>query len=117
MSVFQGVLIEEIGRSKRNVDNYQRLLNSLPRGTIFVRKIGNDFYVYRKRKEAGKVISQYLGKEGSVSANEGIKLSEEYKRIKNNLKIAKLELEKLERAYRVYDWKREKLKTNIRNPW
>lgn len=103
MSIFQGVLSEEISRSKRSVDNYQRLLDSLPRGTIFVRRMGNEYYVYRRRKESGRVISQYLGKEGSLEAKEGIRLSNEYKRIKNNLRIAKSELKKLERAYHVYD--------------
>ncbi|MCQ2794823.1 MAG: hypothetical protein MJ214_01265 [Bacilli bacterium] len=103
MSVISNVLKEEVNRLKENVSVYERSLVSLPRGSIYIAKINNQSFVYRKYKENGKVISKYIGKANSPKAREAINQAKEYKRIKNNLRIAKIELKKLERVYRIYD--------------
>lgn len=102
MSVVQGVLNEEINRLKSNIVSYEQMLLSLPRGTIFIRKVGNSLFVYRKRKENGKVLSEYIGSFNSENTKKEIEKSKDYKRIKNNIRIAKKELVKLERAVNVY---------------
>lgn len=103
MSVIQNVLLEEIQRLERNIKSYQEMLFKLPRGSIFIRKIGNSSFAYRKRKEGKKVISEYLGNIKSNHALNEIAASKEYKRINSNLSIAKKELEKLRKAYKAYD--------------
>ncbi len=103
MSVLQGVLFEEIERLERVISNYKEKLSSLPRGSIFVRKMGKSSFVYRKRKENGVVISEYLGNFDDQEVKKQIELSEEYKRVKQNIRSARMELEKLKRAYKVYD--------------
>lgn len=103
MSVLQGVLFEEIERLERVISNYKEKLYSLPRGSIFVRKMGKSSFVYRKRKENGAVISEYLGNFDDQEVKKQIELSEEYKRVKQNIRSASMELEKLKRAYKVYD--------------
>ena len=103
MSILQGVLLEEIERLEKNISSYQNMLLSLPRGTIFVRKMGNSSYVYRKKKESGIVVSEYLGNIEDESVKKQIELSNEYKRIHNNLKVAEKELIKLRKAYKAYD--------------
>ena len=75
----------------------------MPRGSIFVRKMGKSSFVYRKRKENGVVISEYLGNFDDQEVKKQIELSEEYKRVKQNIRSARMELEKLKRAYKVYD--------------
>lgn len=103
MTVLEGVLREEVARLERNVSSYEIMLSSLPRGTVFIRKMGDSYFAYRKRKENGKVVSEYLGNIKTEETQEKIQKSKEYKRIKNNLKFAKQELSKLKRAVRVYD--------------
>lgn len=103
MSVLQGVLLEEINRLESNIFNYKKMLSSLPKGSLFIRRMGNSEFVYRKRKENGKVVSEYLGNINSVKTKEQMLLSNEYKRICNNIKIAEKELLKLKKAYKIYD--------------
>lgn len=103
MAVIEGVLLEEINRQEKIIAHYQGMLDSLPRGSIFVRKMGESSFVYRKRKENGKVVSEYLGNINSEDVQKQIELSKEYKRISDNLRIAKKELVKLKRAYKPYE--------------
>ena len=103
MSVLQGVFLEEIKRLEKNISSYEKMIESLPRGSIFIRQIGNNEYAYRKRKEKGKVVSEYLGLANSDDVKKQLMLSSEYKRIKNNIKIAKQELMKLKKAYKSYE--------------
>ena len=103
MAIIQGVLLEEMDRLEKNIKHYQEMLNSLPRGSIFIRKVGQSSFAYRKWKENGKVISEYLGNINNDRVKKEIELSRDYKRISNNIRIAKIELIKLRRAYKAYD--------------
>lgn len=102
MSVLEQVLKEEISRLEKIVSHYEQMISKLPRGSIFVRKMGSSSFVYRKRKENGKVVSAYLGNLNQESVQKEIELSEEYKRIKGNLRIAKQELYKLRKAVKAF---------------
>ena len=102
MSVLEGVLLEEINRLERNISSYRQILSNLPRGTIFIKKVGNTSYVYRKRKENGKVVSIYLGIIDDNNVKKEMERSNDYKRIKNNIRIANSELIKLKKAYKTY---------------
>lgn len=113
MAILEGVLKEEIGRLENNISHYEEMLSNLPRGSIFVIKVGNSSFAYRKRKENGKVISEYLGNINDKKAQEEIERSNDYKRIKNNIRIAKEELRKLRRAIKAYDWKWKWIKEDI----
>lgn len=64
-------------------------LSSANKGTIFIRKMRNKKFVYRKYKIHNKVYADYLGPLGSDSASLGIKEYLEYKKIKEKLKIKK----------------------------
>lgn len=103
MSVIEGVLLEEIDRLEKNILSYENSLNNLPRGTIFIRKMGNSFFAYRKRKEKQKVVSIYLGNINDEKVKKEIELSNEYKRIKNNIRLCSKELNKLKKAVKAYD--------------
>ena len=103
MAIIKGVLFDEIQRLENNIATYQEMLLSLPRGSIFIRKMGNSFYAYRKRKENGVVVSEYLGNINNENIQKEIELSKDYKRIKNNIRIAKQELVRLKKAYSVYN--------------
>ena len=102
MAIIKGVLQEELNRLERNISQYENMLLKLPRGSIFIRQMGHASFVYRRRKENNKVVSEYLGNINSKNAQEQIKLSNEYKRISQNIRIAKIEVKKLKKAYKVY---------------
>lgn len=103
MSIIQGVLNEEIQRLEHIVQIYTDMLSKLPRGTIFIRKIKNGNFVYRKRKENKLVVSEYLGPLYKDEVQKEIERSKEYKRIYTNRQIATKELVKLKKAIKVYD--------------
>jgi hypothetical protein len=63
--------------------------------------MGNSIFVYLKIRYKNKVISEYLGKDGSPRAIKEINHSNEYHRIKENLRVANNELVKLMKAYRL----------------
>lgn len=115
MLVIEGVLKEEVLRLESNIFAYERMLNELPRGTIFIRKIHNASFVYRKKKENGKVVSEYLGPFNSEKVKNEINKSEEYKRIKRNADSAKRELKMLQKAVKAYEPKRRQNSTNPQN--
>lgn len=102
MSVIQGLLLEEIERLKKNIALHEKILSSLPGGSLFIRRIGSSSYAYLKHKENGKVISLYLGNIEDYKVQEQIEKNKKHKRVKADLKVARQELEKLKRAYRVY---------------
>lgn len=106
MSILKGVLQEEIVRLERNIKSYSEMLLSLPKGSIFIRKMGGSSFAYRKWKENGKVVSQYLGNINDANVQKQIELSNEYKRIKGNIRVAKQELLKLRKAYKIYEGER-----------
>ena len=103
MNVLQNMFLEEIERLQRNILSYKEMLESLPRGSVFIRKMGNSFFAYRKRKENGVVVSEYLGNINNMEVKEQMRLSNEYKRLKEIIKVANQELIKLKRAYKAYE--------------
>ena len=113
MSVFEGVIREEIERLDKNILAYKEMLKRLPKGSLYIRKDYNSYFVYRRKREGKKIISEYLGPLESAKAQEEINKSNEYKRIKNNIRVAQKELNELKRAVKVYDRKWEALKRNI----
>lgn len=73
---------------ERNLKKHEKALESLPSGTIFVRKINNRSYVYRNKKVDDKVLSKYLGCLDDPLIKQEIKNSKLYKN--NVLQIREL---------------------------
>ena len=103
MSVLKNVLIEEKKRLEKNVLAYREILSGLPRGSIVVRHIGKNAFVYRNFRENKSIRSIYLGKKGLPKVEEQLLLRKEYMRIKKNLQLANKELRKLGKALKVYE--------------
>ena len=68
MSVFEGVIREEIERLESNIFSYKKMLEKLPKGSIFIRKNYHSYFVYRRHREKDKIISDYLGPLESLNA-------------------------------------------------
>lgn len=56
-SVFQ----DELERTNRLIKRYEAELGTLPKGSVFKRKIGNQEYLYLNYRNGGKVLSKFLG--------------------------------------------------------
>ena len=84
-------LVKEIKRIEKNIKKYEAQNESLPKGTIFVRKIHKKSFAYRNRRIDGKVISEYLGPLGREYVDEEVSLSKRYKK---NMKMIR-ELKKI----------------------
>lgn len=103
MSVLEGVLREELGRLESNLLVFKEKLSKLPRGTIYISKVYNSSFVYRKRKEKGKVISEYIGPFNNSKAQEAIQQAKDHKRLKKMICEGNKELTKLRKAVKAYD--------------
>jgi len=64
MSLVIRTVQKEKQRIDRMMDAYSKLLNDLPKGTVAEKKTGNSVYYYLKYRDGGKVVSEYLGKDG-----------------------------------------------------
>lgn len=84
-------LVKEIKHIEKNIKKYEAQNESLPKGTIFVRKIHKKSFAYRNRRIDGKVISEYLGPLGREYVDEEVSLSKRYKK---NMKMIR-ELKKI----------------------
>ena len=102
MSVLKEVLIEELDRIKKNIDSYESLLSSLPRGYLFEQTINGKPYCYRKHREGSEIVSEYIGASESDEAKKARVDYQERKRIENNLRVLRKEEDKLVKALRHY---------------
>lgn len=103
MSVLQNVLLEEADRLESIIKFYTDELTKLPKGTIFIRKIKNSSFAYRKRKINNTVISEYLGPVYKEEVQKEIERTKDYKLFKEEKRIAIKELAKLRKALKAYD--------------
>lgn len=103
MSILEGVLREELQRLESNLLAFKDKLKKLPRGTIYISKIYNASFVYRKHKEDGKVISEYIGPLNKKISQDAIDQAKDYKRLKKMISDGNKELIKLRKALKAYD--------------
>jgi hypothetical protein len=74
MSVLKNILMEEKERLEKNISVYRDLVNKLPKGSIVVRHIGKNAFVYRNLRIKKLVQSIYLGKKGMPKVEEQLLL-------------------------------------------
>lgn len=90
----KAVFIDELERNKRMIARYQKEMDSLPKGSLFKRKIGTQEYFYLTFREGEKVVSKFLG---NVQTFDSTKISEQVERRKDLRKlIQKLNAEQKE---------------------
>ena len=82
MSVLKEVLIEELDRIKKNIDSYESLLLSLPKGYLFEQTINGKPYCYRKHREGSVIVSEYIGASESDEAKKPTQTIEKEKGLK-----------------------------------
>lgn len=104
MSILKSVLEEELQRNLKNQKSYEELLLKLPKGSIYISNRNGKEYMYRKKRIGNKIVNEYICSLSNVEkALEESGKSEEYVRIKNNIRIAKKEEKKLRKALKAYE--------------
>ena len=93
-------LKEELIEAKKLVKKYADELAKLPKGTFFIRKLGQNQYGYITRSERGQIKQEYLG---LIKDDELASVKEKFKRqkkLKALLKQTKIQLAFLQKALR-----------------
>lgn len=93
--VVKAVFQDELERNQRLIARYEKELESLPKGSIFKRKIGKQEYLYLNYREGEKVISKFLGKSGEFNSEElqlQLNKRKEFKQLLKKLNLEQKEL-------------------------
>lgn len=95
--IVQSVFKDELERTQRLIVRYEKEIESLPKGSIFHRKIGKQEYLYLNYRDGKKVISKFLGKAENFNCDElkyQIDKRKEYVQLLKKLKSEQKELQK-----------------------
>ena len=95
MKILKGILKESEQYYLNIKKNVQKRISSLPEGSIKERKIGGKKYYYLQKREEGKVVQKYLGKDRPADI---LKQIEERRRLRVELKKVNEALKVLKRA-------------------
>lgn len=101
MNILDNVIYEEILKKEAELRMLKQTLQGLPKGCLFVRKTSSGNYVYRKWREEGKVLTEYLGKLDSNKTLIRLKEMNEYKVLETKIKKEAEEIKELKKAYKL----------------
>lgn len=79
-------LVKDLSKLEKEYIKNKEKIKTLPKGSIYIRKMRNQYFVYRKYRDGNKVISKYVGPLKSEKVKEVIKDCEEYKKTKVNVR-------------------------------
>lgn len=102
MSIFQGVMEEELERNLRKQDAFRVELAKHSKGYLSICHIVGCDYVYRKHRDDKRIVSVYIGPAGSEKANDAQKEREAYLLARRSLKDLKEEEKRLRKAIKDY---------------
>lgn len=99
-TVIHGVLEEELDRNIRMKKRYNEELEKLPKGSLLLRKIGNQEYYYLKYRENRKNIAKYIGKKNEIDVQELEEKIKKRKHLEEVLKNLNQEENEIKKALR-----------------
>ncbi|MBE6127345.1 MAG: hypothetical protein E7182_05165 [Erysipelotrichaceae bacterium] len=102
MSILKGVLQEELQRLRTNIAAYEQKLSTLPKGYLYVQAKNGRAYCYRKWRQGSKILSCYVGEDGSDEAKQAKADYSERKRLEAALRQLRKEEARLTKALRHY---------------
>ena len=103
MSIFLDVMKEELDRNLYKQEAFSNQLNSLPKGYLSKCLIGGKVYIYRKRRDGNRIISEYVGVPNDENVKKAEKQRKQYLDLMKSIKVLKNEEKKLRRAIRDYE--------------
>jgi hypothetical protein len=107
MAIIKEMLLEEYQRLKNSEKAYINKINSLPKGSIRIKKSGNNNYYYLKFRKKDKTITQYVKNEKEAIKKLSFKIRQR-KKYESILKEIKKDLKLIEKIK-----KHESTKKNI----
>ena len=102
MSILEDVLVEELERQRKNVASYEEILQKLPKGYLYFQNVGKRSYCYRKWRDGGKIVSEYIGESHSSEAHKAEEEYQERKKAEASLRKMRREEKRLEKALMQY---------------
>jgi len=102
MSIFKGVMEDELERNLRKQDAFKKELASYSKGYLSICHINGIDYIYRKRREGKRIISEYIGPVGSEAAETATSERDAYLSAKKALQTLRQEEIRLRRAIKDY---------------
>ena len=91
----RAVFQDELERNRRLVERYEKEMLSLPKGSVFKRKLGNQEYYYLNYREGTKVVSRFLGNVNQYNLKElksQLEKRKEYHQLLKKLKLEQKEI-------------------------
>ena len=65
MSLLDALLNQENIRNRKMIEEYEKELATLPKGSIKIKTIGHNSYYYLVYRDGKKIISKYIGKDAA----------------------------------------------------
>lgn len=103
MSIFLDIMKEELERNRFSQQAFNEEISKFPKGYLSVCNIGGKSYVYRKRREGNKIVSEYIGVVGDQASQQAEKDRKEYLSLVEGLKNLKKDEKRLKEAIRAYE--------------
>ena len=98
MNIVLGVLHEEYNRLQELAEKYRQSIGALPKGVIQKKIRRGRGYVYLSYRAQHKVVSRYIGKEGSPEVETLAEKIERRKSYEQKLKQVRTDLKELQKA-------------------
>jgi hypothetical protein len=92
------ILREELHRLQRLAAHYQKEIDTLPRGSISLKKRNNRVYVYLAYRNGSRMKFDYIGSEMSSKAVECCALVKKRQQIKKQLNELKTDIREIEKV-------------------
>lgn len=61
--LIKSVILQEQKRNAEMIATYEKVLGSLPKGSLSIKKAGNNEYYYLKYRNNKKIVTDYIGKD------------------------------------------------------
>lgn len=103
MNIFLDVMKEELERNLYKQDSFMKQLNDLPKGYLSICIIQGKEYVYRKRREGNKIVSEYVGVPDDNQVKKAREDRDMYLLLKKSLSNLKQEEKRLRKAIKDYE--------------
>ena len=96
MLIVEEIIQQELIRNENMINIYSDIIDNSPKGTIEIKKISNEEYLYLKYREDTRVISKYCGKLcDNIQLVEQIEMKKHAKVLLKKLKEENIKLRKM----------------------
>lgn len=107
ITVFHSMVLDEYDRSHRMLEAYIKEKETLPKGSLIVKKRKNNVYYYLEYRENKTPVSKYIGNK-NADISELQRQINRRKVIEEYIKSLKKEIQEMEYMLKYKEWKERK---------